>query len=196
MHWLARPHLFTLLFVVVFWASLERAREGHTGWLFWLPVLTVLWTNLHGGFFVGIVLIGCYAAGEFTRWLVEKDREEAKAALRRSKAYLITALASAGATLVNPYFYRLHLHVYKFLSGSPSQIRPTSSSRRTSRTSWPSGIEPMVLLGVVAVVWCLYRKRFAHAFLVAGWLHLALFSVRNLPIYLIVAAPVVAEHAP
>ena len=28
MHWLARPHLFTFLFVVVFWASLERAREG------------------------------------------------------------------------------------------------------------------------------------------------------------------------
>jgi hypothetical protein len=50
----------------------------------------------------------------------------------------------------------------------------------------------MALLGGVAVVWCLYRKRFAHALLVGGWLHLALFSRRNLPIYLIVAAPVVA----
>src|SRR5581483_9712563 len=27
-HWLARPHLFTLLFLVLFYAALERIREG------------------------------------------------------------------------------------------------------------------------------------------------------------------------
>ncbi len=53
----------------------------------------------------------------------------------------------------------------------------------------------MALLGVAAILWCLYHKRFTHAILLAGWLHLALFSVRNLPIYLIVAAPVVAGMA-
>ena len=29
-HWLARPHLFTLLFAVLFYAVLERVREGRT----------------------------------------------------------------------------------------------------------------------------------------------------------------------
>ena len=43
---------------------------------------------------------------------MEKDRSEAKAALLRSKPYLITALASAGATLLNPYFYHLHVHMF------------------------------------------------------------------------------------
>ncbi|HSW50231.1 MAG TPA: hypothetical protein VLH09_08655, partial [Bryobacteraceae bacterium] len=52
--------------------------------------------------------------------------------------------------------------------------------------------EPLVLLGVAAAAWCIYHRRFAPAFLVAGWLHLALFSVRNLPIYLLIAAPCVA----
>ena len=50
----------------------------------------------------------------------------------------------------------------------------------------------MVLLGAVAVVWSLSQKRFAHAFVLAGWLHLGLFAVRNMPIYLILAAPIVA----
>ena len=36
-HWLARPHLFTLLFTVVFLAILERVQEGRTGLLWWLP---------------------------------------------------------------------------------------------------------------------------------------------------------------
>ena len=58
-HWLARPHLFTLFFVVIFLNALYRVKEGHTRvagipWLALLPVLTVLWTNLHGGFLVGV----------------------------------------------------------------------------------------------------------------------------------------------
>ena len=62
-HFLARPHLFTLLFTVVFYAILERARENRSArLLWWLPVLTVLWTNLHGGWFIGVVLIGSVSA--------------------------------------------------------------------------------------------------------------------------------------
>ena len=38
-------------------------------WL--LPPLMVVWTNLHGGFFVGILLIAAYAAGEFAVLLRE-----------------------------------------------------------------------------------------------------------------------------
>ena len=192
MHWLARPHLFTLLLVLVFWASLERAREGQTRWLFWLPVLTVLWTNLHAGFFVGIILIGCYAAGELTRWLVEKDRGEAKAALRSSQAYLITALAAAGATLVNPYFYHLHVHMYRFLTSSMHIRFINEYQSMNFQSNLARWYEPMIFLGAVAVVWSLSQKRFAHAFVLAGWLHLGLFAVRNMPIYLILAAPIVA----
>ena len=29
-HWLARPHLFTLLFLVLFYGALEHVREGRT----------------------------------------------------------------------------------------------------------------------------------------------------------------------
>ncbi len=91
----------------------------------------ILWTNLHGGFFVGIILIGCYAAGELVFWLVEQDRQQAKAALARSKPFLYSALACAAATLFNPYSYRLHLHVWRFLGGSfhlryINEYRPTN----------------------------------------------------------------------
>ena len=59
-HWLARPHLFTLLFAAVFLLVLERAAEGRVRLLWVLAPLTALWTNLHGGFFVGIVLVAAY----------------------------------------------------------------------------------------------------------------------------------------
>ena len=191
MHWLARPHLFTLLFVVIFCGVLESARRGRTRLLLLLPVLMVIWTNLHGGFIVGILLTGCYAAGELALWLVEKDPEDRRLALGRSRPFLWTALASALATLVNPYFYRVHVHMYTYLTAGHlryiSEFQPTHF--QSNLTLW---FEPLVLLGVVAAAWALYQKRFAHAFLLVGWLHLGLFAVRNLPIYLVVAAPLVA----
>jgi hypothetical protein len=191
-HWLARPHVFTLLFVVIYCWVLEDARRGQVRRLWWLAPLMVIWTNLHGGFFVGILLIGCYAAGELAQWLVERDPAEASAALARSKPYLWTAAAAAVATLANPYGYRLHQHMYTFLTGTfhlqyISEYRPTDFQNNVA--PW---YEPMLLLGVIAAAWCLYRRRFAQGFLVAGWLHLGLYSVRNLPIYLLIAAPVVA----
>src|SRR5690349_6396278 len=63
-HWLARPHLFTMLFTVVFLAILERVREGRTKLLWWLPLLTILWANIHAGFLAGIIILGAYGAGE------------------------------------------------------------------------------------------------------------------------------------
>ena len=63
------PHLFTLLFLVLFYAALEQVKEGRTHLmgvpiLGVLPVATVLWTNLHGGFFVGSLMILAYGGGE------------------------------------------------------------------------------------------------------------------------------------
>jgi len=50
MHFLARPHLFTLLFVPVCFWVLEADRRKRTRWLWALIPLTALWTNLHRDF--------------------------------------------------------------------------------------------------------------------------------------------------
>ncbi len=60
-----------MLLMVVFLTILERVREGQTGWLWTLPVLMILWTNLHGGFLIGIIIVGAYGAGELLRAVVD-----------------------------------------------------------------------------------------------------------------------------
>src|SRR5207302_2398233 len=114
-HWLARPHLFTLLFTVIFYSILERVQEGNVRLLWWLPALTVVWTNLHGGFLVGIVLAGAYAAGEIASALFTADADRRRQALRRSVPYLVTAMGCFAASFVTPYFYHLHTHIYEYL---------------------------------------------------------------------------------
>jgi hypothetical protein len=117
-HWLARPHLFTMLFTVIFYSILERtSRESGVPRRLWLlPPLMVLWTNLHGGFFVGILLIAAYAAGQFAVLLRETGGDERRQALRRGRRYLLTAAGCGVATFVNPYGYRLHAHIFAYLA--------------------------------------------------------------------------------
>src|SRR5258708_40316895 len=64
LHFHARPHIFTLLFLVIsMWLiAADRRRPSRRIWL--LVPLTVVWTNLHGGFFIffpllALLLIGC-----------------------------------------------------------------------------------------------------------------------------------------
>ena len=119
-HWLARPHLFTLLFLVLFYAALERVSEGRTRilgvpYLAIFPAVTVLWTNLHGGFFVGILMIGAYGAGELLSLLFSTVPEERRSGWARRRAYFLSALGCLAASLINPYTWHLHVHMAKYL---------------------------------------------------------------------------------
>ncbi|HPQ16415.1 MAG TPA: hypothetical protein PLP04_14380 [Bryobacteraceae bacterium] len=191
-HWLARPHLFTLLFLVVFYSLLERVRDGRTRLLWLLPPLTIVWTNLHGGFFVGIVLIGMYAAGELAAWLFEADGETRRTALARSKPYLITAAACAAASLINPYSYQLHVHIYRYLTDRYHFEHISEFQSLNFQHPVAFYFEPLLALAMVAVGWSLYKRRFAYPLILVGFAHLALMSVRNIPIFMLLAAPIVA----
>jgi hypothetical protein len=192
-HWLARPHLFTWLFIVIFLAVLERVREGRTRVLLWLPFLTILWTNLHGGFLAGIVIVGAYAGGELVRALVAVKSSERNAALRAAVPYTVTTGACLAASLLNPYFYHLHAHIVSYLQ-DPYEIKHIVEFQSANfRNAGAGFFESMMVLALAAAPWSASRRNFGDALLVAGWGHLGLLSARNIPLFMIVAAPLVAE---
>jgi hypothetical protein len=196
-HWLARPHLFTLLFVILFYAALERVRDGQTRWGRWpylalLPVATILWTNLHGGFFVGIALVGAYGAGELAQMALTADREARGPAWQRAKRYLGCAGACLAATLINPYTYHLHVHLFQYLRDP--FIGQHIIEFFSLSFHHPAAIffEAMLLLSAVSVFWYARRGRYTEPLLLLVFGHLALLSARNIPIFVLVAAPPVA----
>jgi hypothetical protein len=201
-HWLVRPHLFTLFFTVVFFGILDEAYIAATTegqkistrklW-FLLPALTVLWTNLHGGFVAGLILIGAFAGGGLLGALLETAGDARQAILARTKPFIISGILCALATLVNPYFIGLHTHIVKYL------LDPYLYEHITEFMAFNFGhpaskyIEPLMLLGAAAACWNLYRRRFEYFVMLAGWLHLAIHVRRNIPLYCLVCAPLVAE---
>jgi hypothetical protein len=53
--------------------------------------------------------------------------------------------------------------------------------------------EGMLMMSAAAAFWCVSRGRFTEPLLLAMWGHAALLAARNIPIFMIVAAPVVAH---
>jgi len=202
-HWLARPHLVTMLFMVIFLTILERVRgqktedrrqeTGANKRLLWLlPLLMIPWVNLHGAFFVGMVLIGAYAGGELLRALIARNSGERIEAVRASMGYLLALVGCMAASLVNPYFYQLHVHIWGYLR-DPFQMRYITEFQGTNFQHAPAMfLEAMLLLGIGAALWYGRRKQFTEVLLLAGWGHLSLVIVRNVPIYMFAAAPIVA----
>lgn len=62
---LIRCQIFSFLFFTIFLYILELSRVGKNKPLFILPVLMIIWNNLHGGCVSGIGLILIYIIGEF-----------------------------------------------------------------------------------------------------------------------------------
>src|SRR5262249_7787642 len=104
-HWLARPHLFSMLFAVVLLLMLESDER----WALWLiGPMFALWANLHGGWAYGLIVLGAYIVGDAAEWKWGADAARWRPRTRRHAVAL--GLAALG-TLLNPYGLRLHLAV-------------------------------------------------------------------------------------
>src|SRR6185312_4913165 len=106
-HYLARPHIFTLLFLTLALWALDEDRRRPTAILWALVPLSALWANLHGGFVAWIAILVLHLA------TIAAARDWP--ALRRYGA--LTGLCFA-ATFLNPNGWRLHQHIARYLSSS------------------------------------------------------------------------------
>jgi hypothetical protein len=138
-HFLARPHVLSWLFTVIWFCILDSSRKSdeksndgplkvfrrsnRSLWL--LPPLMLVWANVHGGFLLGFVLLAIYGLDAAWRWFrLTQDHkqdhfEDALEKIRagnRARNLAGIGLLTALATFVNPYGWKLHLHIYRYLS--------------------------------------------------------------------------------
>jgi hypothetical protein len=87
--WTDRPHLFTLALFPLLLDLLLTARAGRVAVLLAVPPLMLVWTNLHGGYAVGLALVGIFTL-------------EALVTRRSWVPFAITASTAFAASLVDP----------------------------------------------------------------------------------------------
>ncbi|MFH0731534.1 MAG: tetratricopeptide repeat protein [Candidatus Omnitrophota bacterium] len=104
---LERPFMFNSLFLVIYFSILHNFKYKNTKLIFLLPVLQMVWTNLHGGSLMGIILILSYLIGEA---LQRMKREKLNTLLRVAAAAIL-------AGLINPNGLTGALYPFLTLTG-------------------------------------------------------------------------------
>jgi len=192
-HWLARPHLISWVFLLIALHLIDRAEQGRMRVLWWMPVLAAFWANMHGSFPILIALLLAYGGVNTFQQVAYEGFAESWSALRRQKTYFICAAASLAATLLNPYGWRLHEHIFQFLSDSKGLAMVSEYSPLDFRSGLASRTEAFLILGNCASLLCFRRRRWATGAVVLFWAHLAFQSARCVPIFLFLAAAPVAQ---
>jgi hypothetical protein len=153
--WTVRPHAFTYLCLALLLLILAAAERGRVGWLWALPPLFALWTNLHGGFLAGVGLLLLWSLVHLgTSLLRSRAAGLAPARPRLTAAAAVTA--GLLATLANPYGLRL----WAFLLRTAAVPRPEISEWQPLRVV---SVEGGIYLALVTVTWlgmaCTRRRR-------------------------------------
>jgi hypothetical protein len=104
--------------------------------------------------------------------------------------------ACLAATCVNPYSWRLDEHIISYLFSSGSVTRHVaewlSPDFHNPRLHW---FELLLPIAAAAGLWHGLKRHVAHCVVVLGSMHLALVSVRNVPLFAIVTAGPLAAAA-
>lgn len=115
-----RPQIITALLVAVLVWLLVRYRQGEPRALWLIPPLFALWVNLHGGYIIGLALLGLMLAGEGATWLLRYRLDRPVAPLR--PLFGVTALAGL-ATLLNPHGFEAWRYPFSYLgTGNASMM--------------------------------------------------------------------------
>jgi hypothetical protein len=191
-HLLARPHMVTWLFTLVWFQQLDQFQHGERRRLIALPVLMLLWVNLHGGFLMGIALTGLFLAGNAATWILSSHAKLRMAALDRLR-HLTTVLAFIVlATLVTPYGLRLYVHLYEYLD---SKFMMNNIQEFLSPDFHLLQVKAFALLLLAALLALMMEGRKASPtdfLMIAFSAWIGLFAVRNIPIAAILMSLAIA----
>jgi hypothetical protein len=182
-HYLARPHLFTLVFLAIALWLLDADIESPTRRIWLLVPLSLLWANLHGGFLALIACLGAVAAGQAVS-------RNVPGAVR----YGSVAAACLLASVVNPYGLQLHFHIVQYLRSDWIKSVVDEFQSPSFRSEAMLYYEILLLAGAAACVGLAKKGRWSDVFLVLLWAHLSLGAVRHVPVFLLVAAPRIAAE--
>jgi hypothetical protein len=187
--WGVRPQMLTLLMASMALVLLERS-YNKPRLLWWIPPLTLLWANLHAGYALGIGFLILFAVGDafdaafgFSSWTELMGR------LRR----LLPALGlSVAVVAINPYGGRLYAYPFHTLH---SRTMLAYINEWVSPDFHEAKYIPLLLMisgTTILPVFSPRRLRPRELILLLVTTYAALRSVRHIPIYVLVAVPIVS----
>jgi hypothetical protein len=190
-HWLARPHVFSLLLFLLWYWVLEDFRQERANRLYLLPPVLLLWVNLHGGYVAGFLLLAIYLVGCLPECFSREIAPRTIARNRLKKLAVITAICIP-VSCINPYGW--HILLFPFNLVSNKLIMDSVTEFLSPNFHEPSPFKYLLLLLVAVLGFSREKLRLVELLLLLAFLNMSLYSVRYIPLFAIIAAPVLMRH--
>jgi len=192
--WAARPQMFTFVLtaVVGYLVYLYKWRQVDRLWL--LPLIFILWANVHAGFAVGFILLAGAIAGEVVNHALQFEGPEVLSWQRWRKLVMFTAFSYV-LLVINPHTTEMYTYALRTVN---------IGVLRDFIQEWLSPdfhqlfIQPFIWLLIAmlaAVGWSGRRLDGGDFALVVGFTYSALLAARNIAPFALACAPVLARHA-
>ncbi|MBZ5553872.1 MAG: hypothetical protein LAO21_14205 [Acidobacteriia bacterium] len=193
-HWAARPHVVSYLFVIPFFYFLDRFAQGKIAprrmWI--LPVMMVLWVNLHPGFIAGVTLVVTFFLGSVIEYIFAQSMQRPALRFKIVSTGRVAALTVA-ATLFNPNGYKLYIYLYEYFK----TVHHLHMMNELTSPIFQLAIFQPFLLAVIALIFLTrysrYQLRVDEVLNLTIWIALGLVSLRNIPVMFLICAPIYAR---
>jgi hypothetical protein len=177
-----RPQLFTFLFLLFFEIILDNFYNEKSNHLFLIPFITIFWANLHSGFIAGIILFLIYLFSE----IFFKNYE-------KIKNYSIFLFFTILVTFLNPYFHNLYILIYHNIT-SPLLLRNIREWFSPDFHLPSNYLFEIFILLILFSFWISEKKiKIVYFLMLIFLLHISLFAVRNIPIFMLLFSPILGE---
>ncbi len=189
LHWHARPHIFSLVLTLAWYYILDAFQNDRKNYLYMLPLLMVLWVNLHGGFITGFVLLGVYFIGNLARYRQIEGRERSA---QKLKSLAVITVFSLVACLLNPFGY--HILMFPFNLVGNKYLMDHVQEFLSPNFHEPLPFKYLLLLLITFLGLSGKKLNVIEVLLILIFLNMALFSVRYVPLFAIIAAPIMVRQ--
>jgi hypothetical protein len=189
-HWLARPHVLSWLFLLAAMLAAHSSwpAGGFTRRQFWaIALFSAAWTNIHASFFFAPLIAAIFALSHFLRpliWTLDRISE-----WRRAGWFAYAGLVAAAASLVNPYGWQEHVHVFRYITDSNLLHRVGEFQSFDFQAAGAGQILLTVAIAMLGGVLALTQKNLAHFLLAVVFVAAGIRSARSLPLVALLLLP-------
>lgn len=177
-----RPHLLTYFLYALFLLILQRHKMSGSKIVYIIPLLGIVWANLHGAFFVGAILLGIFLIAE----IIKRSR-------RAAPLVLVTALFIA-ATFINPYGIRLWQYIFYSAGISRPFLSEWAPFLNMELVAEHVDFVFLALASVFSIFFSRRHKDMANLAVLFVSFAAAIAMRRNIPLFAITAAFVVPGY--
>ena len=192
--WAARPQLVSFLLAALLSHLLQRYKRGNGRLLPWVPLVVLVWANVHGGYAIAFILMGCYLVGELLNRLSghRDDPVFSPAQLRHLVWVMLLSFAVVG---LNPHTWQMWLYPLHTVGIGVLREFIQEWQSPDFHQVWQQPFLLLLLGALLALGRAGRRADFSDLTLLGVWTVAALLAGRNMALFALLSAPIVTHYA-